>query len=216
MSKQDKPLVWLHGEVKSPPFSSEARLEAGFLIRKIQKGDNLSLPHSRPMPMVGKSCHELRIVDVNNTWRIIYHQAEDAIVILEVFAKKTQQTPKKVIDICKIRLISYYTEDDMMNKKRIKELEQKGWKVGGIEDFLELSEEELAYIELKIILSEMVKDLREQQGITQVNAAKILNSSQSRLSKLEAADPSVSIDLQIRSLLKLGATKQEIGKRIGC
>ena len=216
MAKQDKLLVWLHGEIKSPPFSSEARLEAGFLIRKIQKGDNLSLPHSRPMPMVGKSCHELRIVDVNNTWRIIYHQAEDAIVILEVFAKKTQQTPKKVIDICKIRLISYYPEDDMMNKKRIKELEQKGWKVGGIEDFLELSEEELAYIELKIILSEMVKDLREQQGITQVNAAKILNSSQSRLSKLEAADPSVSIDLQIRSLLKLGATKQEIGKRIGC
>jgi len=109
MAKQDKPLVWLHGEVKSPPFSSEARLEADFLIRKIQKGDNLSLPHSRPMPMVGKSCHELRIVDVNNTWRIIYHQAEDAIVILEVFAKKTQQTPKKVIDICKKRLISYYS-----------------------------------------------------------------------------------------------------------
>jgi len=103
-----------------------------------------------------------------------------------------------------------------MNKKRIKELEQKGWKVGGIDDFLELSEEELAYIELKIILSEMIKDLREQQGITQVKAAKILNSSQSRLSKLEAADSSVSIDLQIRSLLKLGATKQEIGKRIGC
>lgn len=216
MAKQDKPLVWLHGEVKSPPFSSEARLEAGFLIRKIQKGDNLSLPHSRPMPMVGKSCHELRIVDVNNTWRIVYHQAEDAIVILEVFAKKTQQTPKKVIDICKIRLISYYPEDDMMNKKRIKELEQKGWKVGGIKDFLELSEEELAYIELKIILSEMVKDLREQQGITQVNAAKIINSSQSRISKIEAADSSVSIDLQIRSLFKLGATKKEIGKRIGC
>ncbi len=109
MAKHDKPLVWLHGEVKSPPFSSDARLEAGFLIRKIQKGDNLSLPHSRPMPMIGKNCHELRIVDVNNTWRIIYHQTEDAIVILEVFAKKTQQTPKKVIDICKIRLISYYT-----------------------------------------------------------------------------------------------------------
>ena len=96
------------------------------------------------------------------------------------------------------------------------ELEQKGWKVGGIEDFLELSAEELAYIELKIILSEMVKDLREQQGITQVNAAKIINSSQSRISKIEAADSSVSIDLQIRSLFKLGATKQEIGKRISC
>jgi len=109
MINHDKPLIWLKGEVKSPPFSSEARLEAGFLLRKIQQGDNLSLPHSRPMKMIGKSCHELRIVDLNNTWRIVYHQAEDAIVILEVFAKKTQQTPKKVIDICKKRLKNYYS-----------------------------------------------------------------------------------------------------------
>ncbi|MGB2962444.1 MAG: helix-turn-helix domain-containing protein [Anaerolineales bacterium] len=103
-----------------------------------------------------------------------------------------------------------------MNKNRIKELEERGWKVGGIEDFLELTEEELAYIELKLILSEMVKDLREKRGITQIQAAKIIRSSQSRISKIEAADPTVSIDLQIRSLLALGATKQEIGQRIGC
>jgi len=103
-----------------------------------------------------------------------------------------------------------------MDKNRLKKLEEKGWKIGGIEDFLELSEEELAYIELKIILSEMVKDLREEKELTQVKAAEIINSSQSRLSKLEAADSTVSIDLQIRSLLKLGATKQEIGKRISC
>ena len=103
-----------------------------------------------------------------------------------------------------------------MDKNKIKKLEEKGWKIGDIEDFLDLSEEELAYIELKIILSEMVKDLREKKGLTQVKAAEILNSSQSRLSKLEAADSTVSIDLQIRSLLKLGATKQEIGKKIGC
>jgi DNA-binding XRE family transcriptional regulator len=103
-----------------------------------------------------------------------------------------------------------------MNKNRIKELEERGWKVGGIEDFLELTEEELTYIELKLILSEMVKDLRKEKGITQIQAAKIIRSSQSRISKIEAADPTVSIDLQIRSLLALGATKQEIGQRIGC
>ena len=101
-----------------------------------------------------------------------------------------------------------------MNSKRRKELEAKGWKFGGVEDFLGLTEEELEYIEVKITLSEMVKDYREKKGLTQVAAAEILNSSQSRLSKIETADPTVSIDLQIKSLLALGASKQEIGQKI--
>ena len=71
MSPHDKPLVWLHGHVKTPPFSREARLEAGFLLRRLQQGEKLGLPHSRPMPSVGARCHELRINDVDNTWRII-------------------------------------------------------------------------------------------------------------------------------------------------
>jgi ribosome-binding protein aMBF1 (putative translation factor) len=102
-----------------------------------------------------------------------------------------------------------------MDKNRIRVLEETGWKIGGIEDFLELSEEELAYIELKVELSEMVKDMRERKGLTQIKAAKLIKSSQSRLSKIESADTSVSIDLQIRSLLALGASKEEIGQRIG-
>ncbi len=89
MKKQEKPLVWLYGEVKSPPFSREARLEVGFLLRKLQSGDNLSLPQSRPMPSVGKGCHELHIIDINLTWRIIYRLDDDALVIPEFFAKKT-------------------------------------------------------------------------------------------------------------------------------
>lgn len=103
-----------------------------------------------------------------------------------------------------------------MNTLRRKELEAKGWKYGGIEDFLDLSDEEVEYIELKIILSDMVKDFREKRGLTQITAAKILKSSQSRISKIETADPTVSIDLQIKSLLALGATKQDIGQKIGC
>ncbi|MFV1950075.1 MAG: helix-turn-helix domain-containing protein [Anaerolineales bacterium] len=103
-----------------------------------------------------------------------------------------------------------------MDTKRIKELEAKGWRIGSIEDFLDLSEDELEYIELKLILSEMVRELREKKGLSQVNAAKLLKSSQSRLSKIEVADRSVSIDLQIKALFALGATKQEIGQKIGC
>ena len=104
---QDKFLIWLSGEVKTPPFSSEARLEAGFLLRRLQRGEKLSLPHSRPMPDIGRGCHELRIVDRSATWRLIYYVDSDAIAILEVFSKKTRATPSRVIDTCRKRLGQY-------------------------------------------------------------------------------------------------------------
>jgi phage-related protein len=103
----DKPLVWLKGEVKTPPFSNQARLEAGLLLRQLQQGQGLSLPHSRPMPVVGRQCHELRISDHDQTWRIVYYVARDAVVILEVFSKKTQTTPVQIVKICQKRLAAY-------------------------------------------------------------------------------------------------------------
>jgi phage-related protein len=102
--ESDKPLVWLHGEVKTPPFSSEARIEAGTLLRRLQRGETVPLPHSRPMPGIGQRCHELRIQDRDVTWRVIYRVDVDAVIIAEVFAKKTQATPQNVIDVCKRRL----------------------------------------------------------------------------------------------------------------
>jgi phage-related protein len=107
MNHADKPLVWLHGEIKTPPLSRPARLEAGFLLRKLQQGERLSLPWSRPMPSIGQRCHELRINDENATWRIIYRIDVDAIVILEVFQKKTQKTPQSIVEICKKRIRLY-------------------------------------------------------------------------------------------------------------
>jgi phage-related protein len=104
MSPKDKPLVWMHGEVKTPPFSKLARLQAGFLL---QRGEKIALPHSRPMPSIGRRCHELRVSDDKVSWRIVYRIDEDAIVILEVFSKKTGKTPKSIIDICKTRLREY-------------------------------------------------------------------------------------------------------------
>src|SRR5512138_284745 len=104
---QDKDVVWLHGEVRTPPFSKNARIEHGTLLRRLQRGEKLSMPHSRPMPSVGRRCHELRIVDETKTWRIIYRIDADAIVILEVFSKKTPQTPQSVIVTCKKRLVDY-------------------------------------------------------------------------------------------------------------
>jgi phage-related protein len=107
MTPTERPLVWLHGEVKSPPFSTEARIEAGYLLRRLQQGVLLALPHARPMPAVGPRCHELRIDDARATWRIIYRVDPDAIVIAEVFSKKTARTPAEVITRCKLRLRSY-------------------------------------------------------------------------------------------------------------
>ena len=107
MNITDKPLVWLRNEIKTPPFSKNARLEAGFLLRKLQLGEILSMPHSRPMPSIGPNCHELRIRDKNLIWRIIYRIDFDAIIILHVFDKKTNRTPKQVIELCKHRLKLY-------------------------------------------------------------------------------------------------------------
>ena len=104
MSRRDKPLVWLRGEVKTPPFGPDARVEAGFLLRRLQRGEPLGMPQSRPMPDVGPGCHELRLVDAALTWRLLYHVAPDAVVILDVFAKKTVATPHRVIADCRRRL----------------------------------------------------------------------------------------------------------------
>lgn len=102
-----KPLRWIHGEVKTPPMSRDARREIGFLLRELQEGVSLSMPQSRPMPGIGARCHELRVNDVNKTWRVIYRMDADAIVILEVFEKKTNRTPQAVNDACRQRLKRY-------------------------------------------------------------------------------------------------------------
>ena len=110
MSSKDKPLVWLHSEITTPPFSKNARIIAGYLLRQIQRGVKLSLPQSRPMPLIGSRCHELRVNDENVTWRIIYRIYSDAILILEVFSKKTNQTPKSIINVCKERIKRYESD----------------------------------------------------------------------------------------------------------
>jgi len=102
-----KGLMVLQGEIKTPPMSEAARRETGFLLRRLQQGENLALPHSRQMPDIGPRCHELRVNDVNKTWRVIYRIDHDAIIVVEVFEKKTRVTPRQVIANCKRRLRLY-------------------------------------------------------------------------------------------------------------
>ena len=101
-----------------------------------------------------------------------------------------------------------------MDKEKRARLEAKGWKVGSAEEFLGLTPEEAAYVELRLKLSDAVRELRKKKHLTQTQLAELLQSSQSRVAKAEAADETVSLDLLIRSLLALGATERDLAEVI--
>jgi len=101
-----------------------------------------------------------------------------------------------------------------MDRDKLKGLEAAGWRTGDAADFLELSPEEAAFVELKLALADHLRGIRTQRGWTQTHVAKLLGSSQSRVAKMEAADASVSIDLLVKSLLRLGATRTEVAEAI--
>lgn len=103
----EKPVIWLHGEVKSPPFTADGRLAVGRLLGRLQDGESLGLPASRPMPTVGPGCHELRVSDGEHDWRVVYYVDAVEVVVLDVFAKTTPKTPKRVIEACGRRLRLY-------------------------------------------------------------------------------------------------------------
>ncbi|HTR79841.1 MAG TPA: XRE family transcriptional regulator, partial [Gemmatimonadaceae bacterium] len=202
MRASDKPLVWLHGEVKTPPFSEPARIEAGMLLRQLQRGERLGLPHSRPMPSIGVRCNELRIVDRTRSWRIIYRTDPDAVVIAAVFAKTTPKTPPRIIAEAKRRLRHYdlsTSEDETMRATKVKRLTEAGWRVGSAREFLGLSAEEAVLVEMRLALSASLRVRRERAELTQAALAKRVGSSQSRVAKMEAGDPTVSIELLIKA-----------------
>jgi predicted transcriptional regulator len=101
-----------------------------------------------------------------------------------------------------------------MRASKKKRLESKGWKVGDATEFLQLTPEESAYIELKLKLADSLRKKRQRRKLTQVELASLVSSSQSRIAKMESGDPSVSIDLLVRSLLALGASNKELAKII--
>lgn len=104
MTESVKPVFWLNGRVKSPPFSHAARKKVGSLLRELQEGGLLHMPLSRPMPSIGPHCHELRIVDEDKAWRVVHSLHPQAIFVADVFQKTTRETPQRVIDNCRQRL----------------------------------------------------------------------------------------------------------------
>ena len=121
-SEQDeptrKPLVWLHGEVKTPPFTPQGRQEAGMLLRLLQEGEWLGMPQAEPLPDVGSRCGALRVRDAEHNWRIMYRIDTDAVLVLEVYPKKTRKIPDEVIERCRQRLKLYDANVKAAIKKR--------------------------------------------------------------------------------------------------
>jgi len=105
-----KPIAWLAGEIKTPPFSERARQESGFLLGRLQDGATLSMPQARPVPSIGPRCLELRVKDAGAEWRIFCRIDADAVIVLRVFSKKMAKTPVTVLDQCKARLARYDRE----------------------------------------------------------------------------------------------------------
>jgi len=101
-----------------------------------------------------------------------------------------------------------------MNTAKKRSLESKGWKVRTAREFLNLSPEEATYVELKLTLSKNLQEYRRQKKLTQEELARRLKSSQSRIAKMEAGDPSVSLDLLVRSLLALGASRKRLAEML--
>jgi hypothetical protein len=158
---------------------------------------------------------ELRINGISGTWRIVYKVAVDAIVVLEVYSKTTQTTPREIEEVCWRRLRQYEAisrGDSDINTAKWKTLEKAGWKVGTPQEFLNLSLEEAAYVEVKLNPARVLSKRRKPLRLTQVAVAKKIKSIQSWVAKMEADDPSVSIDLLVRSLIALGETPTNLQK----
>jgi ribosome-binding protein aMBF1 (putative translation factor) len=216
----EKPLVWLSGEVKTPPFSAEARVEAGFLLRRFQKRrdrwtaafaahavDWLEMPRApdqRRKPNLA-DCLPPRCRRLGDTRCV---QQEDCRDTKRSF-DELQKTP------CSLHQRGFGRgKKAKMNTFRKARLQREGWSVGDTAEFLNLSPHEAQFVELKLALAAGVRQLRGQRGMTQAALAERLGSSQSRVAKMEAADRSVTVDLMMRSLLAIGATPGEIAKLI--
>lgn len=102
-----KPVIWLKGEIKTPPFTVEGRQEAGMLLAMLQEGEQLKMPEAELLPIVGPRCGALRVRDAGHNWRIMYRTDIDAVLVLEVYAKKTRKVPDEVIERSQRRLQEY-------------------------------------------------------------------------------------------------------------
>ena len=171
------------------------------------------------MPSIGKRCHELRVRDAGQSWRVIYRTDPDAVLVVSSFSKKTNKMPKAVIvqarkllrEVRRGLTMDWRPLMSVSRKKKAK-VEAMGGQVTSVEEWLELTPEDVAVIDMKIRLGESLRDRRRRKRLSQEGVAKILQTSQGRVSKLERGQ--ATLDQLTRSLLALGGSAKEVARAI--
>ncbi len=200
----ERMLVWLPWHRESPPFSAAARIQLGCLLRQSQRRRFARLPSSRPRPDLGAEVFDARLRDRPTDRIVTYRLYRDAIVIVEVLpdAPEYRQYSWAVLT----RLRDY--------EERRPHVEGTWWQVGDVVEFLQLTPEQAALVDIRVALADELSRLRSNRGWSQTDLARALGSSRSRVAKMEMPDASVSIDLFVKSLLLLGRSRVEVGALI--
>lgn len=212
----EKELVWLHGEVKTPPFRASHGLRRAFCCDGYSR-----VSHCRcrtPARCLSSDRGAMSCV-----FRIRIRTGESSTGSMQMPLssqrclkrdRKPRQTPSSTHASADWRNTIEQDRTMVMDAEKRARLEAAGFKVGTVEEFLGLSPEESALIEVRLALSTALRRRRQTLHLAQSTLAKRLQSSQSRVAKMEAGDPSVSIDLLLRALLATGATREEVGQVI--
>ncbi len=177
------------------------------LLRDLQEGESLGMPHSRPMPGIGPRCHELRVNDENKTWRPGVSNRRGCHChpcgVRQENGADTATGDGSMPAAAEI----------LRGEQIVKKLKH-GWVEGSAQEFLDLTDAEVEYIETRRAMSRLLKDARERLHLTQLEVATRLQTSQSRVAKMEKADPTVSSDLLLQALFRLGLKRKHLAKAI--
>ena len=200
----EKMLVWLPWHTGSPPFSIEARIQLGCLLRQVQRGRLAKLPSSRPRPDLGVGVFDSRLRDRPTDRTITYRKCPDAIVIVEVLPDAPEYREHTWAILTRLR--DY--------EERRTQVEGSWWQVGDVAEFLQLTPGQAALVDIRVALADRLTRLRRDRGWRHTDLAMELGSSRSRVAKMELPDLSVSIDLFVKALLALGLSRVQLGSLI--
>jgi hypothetical protein len=205
ISLMERMLIWLPWHKGSPPFSAEARVQLGCLLRQAQRGGRLTkLPYSKPRPDLGPEVFESRVRDRPTDRTVTYRMYPDAIVIVEVLPDAPEYRVHTWAILTRLR--------DYEEQRT--QLEGTWWQVGDVAEFLQLTPEQAALVGIRAALAAQLVQVRRDRRWGQADLARELGSSRSRIAKMELPDSSVSIDLFVKSLLALGLSRGELGSVI--
>lgn len=179
-SETRKPLVWLHGEIRTPPFSTEGRQEAGMLLRLLQEGEGLTMPQAEPFPNVGARCGAMK--------------SSSGVGVGSSTTTQLRSPPRAA------RIV----RSTAMDPAKCKALNAAGWKLGDAADFLEMDDHERQLLDARVELALAIRRQREAAGLTQGQLGTRLKTSQPRVAKIERAASDVSLDQLVRAFSAAG------------